>query len=226
MCWCLERSISIEMPGMLALGAVFLLFPLRSDGLASLQGIVCFYLLCIPINQLALQNVYIVGELHMSYSVPIVMLAAFGLFFSKPRSLSENLVVGPRASGFVTGKDGEAGDTAVYRRWSRTPTSRKTSRSKPDQILRQAPTLDVQQSVKTSWIMAVAIIAVHLMVLLWMLKEFYGYGYGHDLEVLGHIALYLLVFFMLWPQLGYLRCRQALGLVLVVFYMGMTIAGG
>jgi len=56
-----------------------------------------------------------------------------------PRSLSENPVVGPRASGFVTGKDGEAGDIAVYRRWSQTPTSRKTSRSKPDRILRQAP---------------------------------------------------------------------------------------
>ena len=55
------------------------------------------------------------------------------------RSLSENPVVGPRASGFATGKDGEAGDIAVYRRWSRTPTSRKTSRSKPDRILRQAP---------------------------------------------------------------------------------------
>ena len=55
------------------------------------------------------------------------------------RSLSENPVVGPKASGFVTGKDGEAGDIAVYRRWSRTPTSRKTSRSKPDRILRQAP---------------------------------------------------------------------------------------
>jgi len=39
----------------------------------------------------------------------------------------------------VTGKDGEAGDISVYRRWSRTPTSRKTSRSKPDRILRQAP---------------------------------------------------------------------------------------
>ena len=59
------------------------------------------------------------------------------------RSLSENPVVGPRASGFVTGKDGEAGDIAVYRRWSRTPTSRKTSRSKPDRILRQAPRVQI-----------------------------------------------------------------------------------
>jgi CubicO group peptidase (beta-lactamase class C family) len=55
------------------------------------------------------------------------------------RSVSENPVVGPRASGFVTGKDGEAGDIAVYRRYSRTQSSRKTSRSKPDRILRQAP---------------------------------------------------------------------------------------
>ena len=38
----------------------------------------------------------------------------------------------------MTGKDSEAGDIAVYRRCSRTPTSRKTSRSKPDRVLRQA----------------------------------------------------------------------------------------
>ncbi len=57
----------------------------------------------------------------------------------KTRSVSENPVVGQRASGFSTGKDGEAGDIAVYRRYSRTQSSRKTSRSKPDRILRQAP---------------------------------------------------------------------------------------
>jgi hypothetical protein len=59
--------------------------------------------------------------------------------YAQPRSVSENPVVGPRASGFVTGKDGEVGDIGVYRRCSRTPSSRKTSRSKPDRILRQAP---------------------------------------------------------------------------------------
>jgi haloalkane dehalogenase len=55
------------------------------------------------------------------------------------RSVSKNPVVGPRASGFVTGKDGEAGDIGAYRRYSRTQSSRKTSRSKPDRILRHAP---------------------------------------------------------------------------------------
>ena len=52
------------------------------------------------------------------------------------RSVSENPDVGPRASGFVAGKDGEAGDIGVYRRYSRTQSSRKTSHSKPDRILR------------------------------------------------------------------------------------------
>ena len=50
--------------------------------------------------------------------------------------------MGARSSGFVTGKDGEAGDIAVYRRCpppAETPTSRITSRSKPDRVLRQAP---------------------------------------------------------------------------------------
>ena len=55
------------------------------------------------------------------------------------RSVLENPVVRPRASVFSTGKDGEAGDVGVYRRYSRTQSSRKTSRSKPDRILRQAP---------------------------------------------------------------------------------------
>jgi hypothetical protein len=74
------------------------------------------------------------------------------------RSVSGNPVVGPRASGCVTGKDGEnrgfpgskrtakrcqitqeAGDIGVTRRYSRTQSSHRTSRSKPDRILRQAP---------------------------------------------------------------------------------------
>ncbi|NQV32877.1 MAG: hypothetical protein HQ515_09295 [Phycisphaeraceae bacterium] len=38
--------------------------------------------------------------------------------------MSENPVVGPRASVFSTGKDGEAGDIYVYRRYSRTQSSR------------------------------------------------------------------------------------------------------
>ncbi len=79
------------------------------------------------------------------------------LKLESPRSVSENPVVGPRASGFGTGKDGEnsgsgatrtakrceltqeAGDIGVYRRYSRTQSSCKISRSKPDRILRQAP---------------------------------------------------------------------------------------
>jgi diacylglycerol kinase (ATP) len=60
-----------------------------------------------------------------------------------PRSVSENPVVGPRASDFSTGKDGEAGDIGVYRRCSRTQSSRKTNRSKPDRILRPAPRLGI-----------------------------------------------------------------------------------
>ncbi len=58
------------------------------------------------------------------------------------RSVSENPVVGSRASVFSTGKDGEAGDVGLYRRYSRTQSSRKTSRSKPDRILQQAPCND------------------------------------------------------------------------------------
>lgn len=54
------------------------------------------------------------------------------------RSASENPVVGPRASGFVTGKDGEACDIGEYRRHIRTPSSCKTRCSKPDRALRQA----------------------------------------------------------------------------------------
>ena len=55
------------------------------------------------------------------------------------RSVSENPVVGPRASVSVTGKYGEAGDIGAYRRYSRTPSRRRATRSKPDRILRQAP---------------------------------------------------------------------------------------
>jgi hypothetical protein len=71
---------------------------------------------------------------------PLILSAAIILAIGGlARSVSENPVVGPRASGFVTGKDGQAGDIGVYRRYSRTQSSRKTSRSKPDRILRPTP---------------------------------------------------------------------------------------
>ncbi|MCH7918073.1 MAG: hypothetical protein IIC50_08805 [Planctomycetes bacterium] len=49
--------------------------------------------------------------------------------------LSENSLVGPRASVFSSGKDGEAGDVGFIVDAAR----RKKGRSKPDRILRQAP---------------------------------------------------------------------------------------
>ena len=113
---------------------------------------------------------YVAGNLHLSYSVPFVMLAAFSLFFTTPK-------------------------------------------------------LEVEKTYKVSWIMAVVLITVHLLALLWMLREFYGYGHEHDLKVLGHITLYLLLFIMLWPYLKHLRCRQIAGFVLAVFYTGMIFIG-
>ena len=67
------------------------------------------------------------------------MKSNYYISMSFGRSVSGNPVVGPRASGCVTGKDGKAGDIGVYRRYSRTQSSHRTSRSKPDRILRQAP---------------------------------------------------------------------------------------
>ncbi len=68
------------------------------------------------------------------------------------------------------------------------------------------------------WVLALVVIVVHMVLLGLMLRRFYGYGYERDLAVLGNLCLYFLLFVFLWNRLGACRFRQAVGLILMLFY--------
>jgi len=68
------------------------------------------------------------------------------------------------------------------------------------------------------WVLALVIIVTHMALLALMLRRFYGYGYERDSAVLGNLCLYFLLFVFLWNRLGACRFRQAVGLILMLFY--------
>ncbi len=70
----------------------------------------------------------------------------------------------------------------------------------------------------TGWLVAGGVILAHMAVLAVLLHVFYGYGYEEDIHVLGGFALYFLVFLACWRPLRQTRLRQAVGLVLTLFY--------
>jgi hypothetical protein len=69
-----------------------------------------------------------------------------------------------------------------------------------------------------AWLIAGAVLVVHMAVLALLLHSVYGYGYEQDLNTLGSFALYFLVFLTSWRQLEYVRLRQILALIFTVFY--------
>jgi hypothetical protein len=75
---------------------------------------------------------------------------------------------------------------------------------------------------RAEWRVTAGIVVVHMLVLGALLHRVYGYGCEYDLQVLGSLALYLLVSFACWRPLRRMRVRQALGLVLVAFYALIT----
>jgi hypothetical protein len=76
------------------------------------------------------------------------------------------------------------------------------------------------------WALALGIIIVHIVVLAVLLNRFYGYGHERDLNALGGLCLYVLLFVFIWHKLANMRFRQTVGLVLVLFYFAMIISGG
>jgi hypothetical protein len=70
-----------------------------------------------------------------------------------------------------------------------------------------------------AWLIAGAILVIHMALLAPLLHRVYGYGYELDLSALGSFALYFLVFLAVWPQFERVRLRQTLALVLAVFYV-------
>lgn len=72
------------------------------------------------------------------------------------------------------------------------------------------------------WLLAIAIITIHMAFLALLLNKFYGYGYDHDLSVLGNICLYFLLFIFLWDKLENIRFRQVISSILAVLFLAIT----
>lgn len=73
-----------------------------------------------------------------------------------------------------------------------------------------------------AWLIAFAILITHMLVLAALLHAFYGYGYGADLRVLAHLALYILLFLLLSPPLHQFRFRCYTGFVVAMAYLFLT----
>ena len=76
------------------------------------------------------------------------------------------------------------------------------------------------------WSPAPTVVAVHMAVLLVMLLGFYGYGYEHDLKVLGTLSLYFLLFVFLRRKLSNLHFRRCAGTMLAVLYIALMLRRG
>jgi hypothetical protein len=83
----------------------------------------------------------------------------------------------------------------------------------------RAPETAAARDFSAGWFLAGAVILLHIGVLAPLLYKVYGYGYEQDLPVLGSFTLYLLIFLASWRSLARMHLRQALALVLAVFYV-------
>ena len=77
-----------------------------------------------------------------------------------------------------------------------------------------------------SWGTSFVIIVVHVLLLILMLKKFYGHGYEHDLNVLGSLSLYFLVFFFSWPLLDVEFFRKVSAAVFAALYICLIAVEG
>jgi hypothetical protein len=178
-CLLSKVPIPIERPAVLALASFCVLLPLKSKSLRTLQKLTAFYLVSVPVNELALQysrTSLLSVNISLSYTTVILSLCAMG---------------------YVVGK------------------------LNPANTLRGAG----RTNILYGWVLAFGIIIIHMVLLTFILNEFYGYGYERNLSVLGNLCLYFLLFILLWAKLDQIRFRQAAGLIVAIFYMAVIVAG-
>ena len=102
----LLMPISIEMPAVLVLGAIFMLIPLRSEVIARLQQIIGFYLIAVIVNQLS-SNYFTLPLLStsvsVSYSILVLFLFSIGYFLEEIGSIHRpmNIIVGDVLHGWL-----------------------------------------------------------------------------------------------------------------------------
>ena len=172
-----QMPIPIEKPAILVLGSLFILVPLRSEATTTLQKIMGFYLISVPVNELSSQYFsvsFLSVGFSISYSTIVLLLCTTGYFLGRVNSTNALRDVG-------------------------------------------------RANIIHGWVLALAVIVVHMVLLSLILNKFYGYGYERDLSVLGNLALYFLLFIVMWEKLDLLRFRQGVGLILAIFYLAAIV---
>jgi hypothetical protein len=90
-CFLSGMPIPIERPLILLLASLLVLAPFKSEVLGTLQKITAFYLLTVPINELAWQNfpVSLLSGVTVSYSAVVLMLCAAGFLLRRINSQND-----------------------------------------------------------------------------------------------------------------------------------------
>jgi len=89
---------------------------------------------------------------------------------------------------------------------------------------KQPVTFDKSDLLK-SWAFVFAIVSLHLLFLLILLKNIYGYGYDRNLSVLANMCLYFLVFIFTWGQLDKTSFRRVTALIYTLFFIVIMVRG-
>jgi hypothetical protein len=87
-CFLSGTPVPIERPLILLLASLFILVPFESEMAGTLQKITAFYLLAVPINELASQNfpVPLLSGVTVSYSAVVLLLCAAGFLLGRINS--------------------------------------------------------------------------------------------------------------------------------------------
>jgi hypothetical protein len=80
------------------------------------------------------------------------------------------------------------------------------------------------REILSCWYAAFAVIVGHMIVLALLLRKFYGYGYERNLETLGNISLYFLLFMLVWRRLDSAAFRCVVGVTLLLFNIAVSIS--
>lgn len=173
-----EMPIAIEKPAILVLASFLILVPFKSETPNTVQKIMVFYLVSVPVNELSaryFQISFLAANISVSYTTVVLLLCTIGYLAGRANSANT-----PRGVG--------------------------------------------RANILYGWVLALAVIIVHMVLLSLILSKFYGYGYERNLSVLGNLCLYFLLFIVLWEKLDRLRFRQGVGLILAFFYLAVIVA--
>jgi len=171
---------SVRTPVVLLLAVLYLMIPVTTAALVTLQQLIALYLFCIPVNEIMSQSLIIsIGNSTVDISYDIVVLA---------------LCLGGYTAAWL-----------VNRSQLHPEASRPT--------------------VANAWLCACTVIGVHMIVLAFMVKIYYGYGYERDLAVLGRLGLLVLLFALLWRPLNSRLSRICVGLGLAIYCVTLLARG-